>query len=277
MPGESDFHDFLRRRSPASRRVPVPIGDDLAALRLGGDLVVAGADQVLDGVHFDLADTPPELVGQKAVNRNFSDVAAMAAWPAGVIVTLALPSGCGGELPRRLHAGVEAACAAFDCPILGGDTGSWAGPLAVTVTVLAEPRGGRVVTRAGARAGDGLFVTGPLGGSFAGGRHLSFTPRVREARRLVRRWEVRAMIDLSDGLSRDLPRLCAASGVGADLDAAAIPKNGTLDAALHDGEDYELLFAAPRCDDAVRVGTVTAGGVTLDGTPLEAGGWEHEL
>jgi thiamine-monophosphate kinase len=274
---ETDLHAWLAARSPASNRVPVPVGDDLAVLRTGGGEVLVGSDQVMDGVHFELDRTTPELVGQKAANRNFSDVAAMAAWPVGVTVTLALPSRCDGALPQRIMLGIEAACDAFDVPILGGDTGTWGGPLAVGVTVLAEPRGGRIVTRAGGRPGDSLFVTGKLGGSLPSGRHLTFTPRVREARQLVRRWEVHAMIDLSDGLSRDLPRLCQASGVGVELEGQLIPCHDDLAAALQDGEDYELLLAAPRCDDAIRIGRLTTtGDVRLDGEPLRAAGWEHE-
>ena len=269
---ESDFHEYLRRRSRASRAVPLPIGDDLAAVSTG-DVVLLGADQVLEGVHFDLSDTSPGLVGRKAVNRNFSDVAAMAGWPTAVVVTYALPRDRGGLL-MPLHAGVEAAAAAFGCPVVGGDTGVWDGPLAVSVSVLGTP-GPRVVTRRGAREGDGLYVTGRLGGSLHSGRHLAFTPRLVEARRITRRFEVHAMIDLSDGLSRDLPRLVS----GAVIDSDAIPRHDgcTLAQALHDGEDYELLFATPACDDpaATRIGAVTGDAILLDDEPLEPLGYEH--
>ncbi|MEM6315828.1 MAG: thiamine-phosphate kinase, partial [Planctomycetota bacterium] len=218
---------------------------------------------------------------RKAMNRNLSDVAAMAALPHAAIVTAALPRGFGIENAKQLYLGIEAAGAVFDCPIVGGDTGSWPGPLAVSVAILADPAGVTPVRRHDARPGDGLFVTGRLGDSFASGRHLTFTPRIREARRLVRTSDITAMMDLSDGLARDLPRLCTASGVGADLDSAAIPCHTTVDAALGDGEDYELLLAASGTVDpalATRIGTVTAEpGVRIDGKPLPTGGWEHRL
>lgn len=268
---ENAFHDWLRDRQ---RHLPL-VGDDLG-LTLDRRLLV-GSDQVLEGVHF-AADTPPEAVGRKAMNRNLSDVAAMAALPAGAIVTAALPKGYGLENAQRLYRGIEEAGAAFACPILGGDTGSWPGPLVLSVAILADPAGIDPLTRGGARVGDGIFVTGKLGNSFASGWHLHFVPRIEEARKLASKWELHAMMDLSDGLAKDLPRLCRASGVGADLLAADIPRHTDLKAALFDGEDYELLFTAPRCEEAIRIGTVTEGpGVRLDGEPMPQGGWEHRL
>ncbi|MEM8874168.1 MAG: thiamine-phosphate kinase [Planctomycetota bacterium] len=277
---ESDFHRWLADRQRASRHVPMPAGDDLAGIAVPSGMLLAGSDQVLEGVHFEKW-TDPVLVGRKAMNRNLSDVAAMGALPHAAIVTAALPTGYGLENAKQLYLGLEAAAAVFDCPIVGGDTGSWNGPLALSVTILADPAGFTPITRRGARPGDGLFVTGPLGDSLASGRHMTFSPRIREARRLVRTSEIHAMIDLSDGLTRDLPRLCTASGVGADLESDQIPCNATLEAALNDGEDYELLLAAPAIADGcgvARIGTVTAEPVVrIDGQPLPPGGWEHGL
>jgi thiamine-monophosphate kinase len=290
---ESSILDWLRSTSRASSRVPIPIGDDLAALKLDANdgLILVGVDQVLDRVHFDAREHAPELIGRKAVNRNLSDCAAMACEPVAAVLSLALPRGCGDDFVKRLIDGARDACSAFNCHLVGGDTGSWDGPLAVTVAVIGASRGVEPIRRSGAKPGDHLYITGPLGGSILG-RHLTFEPRVTLARELVRACEVHAMLDLSDGLSRDLPRLCAASNVGATIDASLIPIHADarklpgdpLDHALHDGEDYELLFAAPACDHpaAICIGTITAEPgvrITRDGTtrPLEPRGWDHAL
>src|SRR5262249_49937714 len=163
---------------------------------------------------------------------------------------------------------------------VGGDTNTWDGPLAVSVTLLGEPGPGGVVRRAGAEVGDWLMVTGPLGGSIRG-RHLDFVPRVREALELASLVKLHAMIDLSDGLGMDVRRLWGEGGVGAVVEGGRVPRNEgvSLEGALGDGEDFELLFAVSPADGArlegegraVRIGEVVlAGGVWLDriGTPL---------
>lgn len=294
MPGEFDFIDFVRSRQRTSDRVPLAAGDDLAALRfLAADgLILVGVDQVLDGVHFDSTQHAPQRIGRKAMNRNLSDCAAMACLPAAATVSLALPRTLPIDWVKRLYDGIREAGEAFDCPVVGGDTGSWDGPLAVTVTILGRAAGVEPVRRSGAIAGDAVYVTGPLGGSILG-RHLDFVPRVHEARDLVARHRIGAMIDLSDGLSRDAAHLARESGVGIVLDASAIPIHtdvsrlndgrSPLEHALHDGEDYELCFTGePGITPAVRVGTVIDGsGVWLDidgeRRPLTAGGFEHRL
>jgi thiamine-monophosphate kinase len=144
--------------------------------------------------------------------------------------------------------------AAFDTAIIGGDTNSWQGPLVVSVTLLGEPTGRGAVTRSGARPGDWLLVTGPLGGSILG-KHLDFTPRVREAMALHAAAPLHAMIDISDGLAADVNHLCVESRCGAVLWAEHIPisdaarsiqdARSPLEHALGDGEDFELVFATP--------------------------------
>ena len=304
MAGEFDFISWLRARPAASPLVRVGIGDDLAVLKLPpDDLLLVGVDQVLDGVHFDSAAHDPRAIGRKAMNRNLSDCAAMACLPAAAVATLALPRGVGEGYARELYLGMADAGDPFGCPVVGGDTGGWPGKLVVTVTVLGRSAGVEPVTRAGARAGDGIYVTGPLGGSLLG-RHMTFAPRVLVGRVLGESRQVSAMVDLSDGLSRDLAHVCRDSRVGAVVDAAAVPVHddavdmrrdghSPLDHALHDGEDYELLFTAPGplttanfldafvVDDCRRIGTITAEpGVWLqapDGTRerLEPKSWEH--
>jgi len=177
----------------------------------------------------------------------------MACLPAAAVATLALPRGVGEDYARELYLGMDEAGRPFDCPIVGGDTGSWPGKLVVTVTILGRSAGVEPVTRGGARPGDILYVTGPLGGSIVG-RHMTFEPRVWQGNHAAR-CGASAMIDLSDGLSRDVAHICRDSGVGAVIEAAAIPihedavalaaRDGRspLDHALHDGEDYELLFS----------------------------------
>ena len=299
MPGEFDLIDFIRARQQTSDRVPLAAGDDLAALKFDAadGLIVVGIDQVLDGVHFDSKQHAPERVGRKAMNRNLSDCAAMACLPAAAMVSLALPRALPMDWAKRLYDGIREAGLVFDCPIVGGDTGTWNGPLAVTVAILGRAAGPFdktvvPVRRSGAKPGDAVYVTGPLGGSILG-RHLDFTPRVREARALVAAHRISAMIDLSDGLSRDAAHLARESGVGIVIDAASVPVHADvakltdgrppLEHALHDGEDYELCFTGEvRIASAVRIGTVVAErGVWLqtddERRPLAAGGFEHRL
>jgi thiamine-monophosphate kinase len=222
--------------------------------------------------------------------------------PWAAVASVALPRGAGDDVAKGLYEGLRAMGDAFDCPLVGGDVGAWDGKLAVSVTVLAVPDGIEPVLRGGARAGDAICVTGRLGGAWRGRRHLNFTPRVREARSLARQYQPHAMIDLSDGLASDLRHLCEASGVGAVVQAAAVPVSDDvacadprerLTRALCDGEDYELLLALPP-DQARRliadqplgvpvslIGECTAGGDLLmagpDGRtePLPGRGWEH--
>lgn len=297
MPGEFDLIAWIRAQQKASPLVRVGIGDDLAVLSWpAGDLLIVGVDQVLDGIHFDSAVHSPHDIGQKVMNRNLSDCAAMACLPAAAVATVALPRGATLEYGQQLYLGMRAAADPFDCPLVGGDTASWPGKLAVTVTILGRSAGIEPITRAGAKVGDGIYVTGSLGGSILG-RHMHFTPRIALARQLAKDGAIHAMIDLSDGLSRDLGHVCAASGVGAVVESASLPvhedaktlaaRDGrpAIEHALSDGEDYELLFTSPReiaPAVATRIGQITADpGIWLDrdGTrsPLAPRGWEHPL
>ena len=296
MAGEFDFIQWLRQQHAPSDFVRVPQGDDLAVLKWPAeDLLLVGVDQVLDGVHFDSKIHPPKLIGRKVMNRNLSDCAAMACLPAAAVTTAALPRGVGVEYAKELYLGLREAADPFDCVIIGGDTGSWDGKLVLTVTILGRSAGIQPVTRSGAKPGDGVYVTGPLGGSILG-RHMTFEPRIELARRLASTGNVTAMIDLSDGLSRDIQHICQESGVGVVIDADAIPihpdavlvsRDGRsrLDHALNDGEDHELLLTG-RFDGSnlpvTRIGRVTAErDVLLQANgktePLRPLGWEHRL
>lgn len=257
---ELDFIDWLTERLPPSPHLRIGVGDDAALVALQRPELVATADLLLDGVHFLTGEHAPERIGRKALAVNLSDLAAMAARPAGALVSLALPrDGAGGLSPRELAArlieGMLPLAEAFGCPIVGGDTNVSDGPLVLAVTAFGEPTEKGVVRRDGARPGDWMMVTGNgLGGSLAG-KHLDFTPRVHEALRLIELADIHAMMDLSDGLATDLPRMCMASGVGAVvfddqvIQSRLTPGAGdrssrvSLAQAYSDGEDFELLFA----------------------------------
>lgn len=256
---ERDLVRWLCERLPAHPRMLVGPGDDAAILRLSEQAnLVATTDMLMDGVDFELARHDPERVGRKALAVNLSDLAAMAAAPVAALVSLALPRRGGKELAKRLYEGMVPLAAEFDCPIAGGDTNSWDGSLVISVTALGEVPLERRWRRSGARPGDVIVVTGSFGGSILG-KQFDFMPRVREALWLAEHAEVHAAIDVSDGLSLDLFRLCEASGCGAAIDLANIPvaaaadesarlKNDgvqPIDHALGDGEDFELILAIP--------------------------------
>ncbi|MGD0463341.1 MAG: thiamine-phosphate kinase [Tepidisphaeraceae bacterium] len=293
MAGEFDLIDWIRSNQATSPLISTGIGDDLAVLNWPtNDLLLVGVDQVIDAVHFDSSVHSPEQIGRKAMNRNLSDCAAMGCLPAAAVVAVALPKTASIEYAKRLYVGLREAGDAFECPIVGGDTATWGGKLVIGVTILGRSGGIRPVTRGGARPGDEIYVTGPLGGSVLG-RHLTFEPPVALGRKLA--GAATSMIDLSDGLSRDLAQICRASGVGAVIEAQRVPihpdavelsrRDGVtaLDHALNDGEDYELLLTGPAgIGGAIRVGRITREpGIYLmeNGAmrPLEPRGWEHEL
>ncbi len=251
--GEFAFIDWLRWRTPAAGRVSIGPGDDAALLDWSaGAGLIATTDMLLDGSCFVLAEAGPRRVGRKAMAVNLSDVAAMAARPVAALASVGLPRRGGRALAEELYQGMREVADAFATPIVGGDTNSWDGPLVINVTLLGEatPRG--VVRRNGARPGDWLMVTGPLGGSILG-KHLDFTPRVREALLLHEAVPLHAMIDVSDGLAADVNHICEESGCGAVLYAEMIPiteaargmndGRSALEHALGDGEDFELVFA----------------------------------
>ena len=292
MPGEFDFIRWIQEQSKPYGLVQTGPGDDLAVL-MWADLLLVGADQVLDGIHFDSTIHSPRAIGRKVMNRNLSDCAAMACLPVAAVATVALPRSVDLEYAKELYLGLRDAADPFACDIVGGDTATWDGKLAMTVTICGRCQGTDPVLRNGARPGDGIYVSGPLGGSILG-RHMTFTPRVREAIALALLIKVTAMIDLSDGLSRDLRHICEQSKVGAVLDASKIPihddailasrqdRRIPLEHALHDGEDYELLYTSPSHETGLRIGTVTADpGIFIDRegerAPLEPKGWEHSI
>src|SRR5271154_5035790 len=157
MAGEFDFIQWIRAQQKPADLVKIGVGDDLAVLNWPkDDLLLVGCDQVLDGVHFDSKIHSPRAIGKKAMNRNLSDCAAMACLPAAAVATVALPRGVSIEYAKEIYLGMKEAADAFAVPIVGGDTATWAGKLVVTVTILGRSGGGKLLTRKGAKPGDGI-------------------------------------------------------------------------------------------------------------------------
>ncbi len=305
------------------RTVSIPPGDDMGGLRLppvaagSANEILVTVDQILDGVHIDAARTPLEKIARKAITRNLSDVAAMAALPLGAVVAVALPRNFGADRATMLFDHLRQVAAHYDCPLIGGDISMWDHPLLMSVTVLATRAGIEPMLRRGAKVGDVICVTGHLGGSTLTvdgcTHHLDFEPRLSLARKLAGDPERRphCMIDLSDGLARDVGHLCDAGedgGVSALLWADKLPVSRAAHAASHsdrvspwwhalsDGEDYELCFTVsahqaetslPAAIDGVpitQVGIMTQAngkpGVSVqmpngDIMPADDAGWEH--
>jgi thiamine-monophosphate kinase len=247
--GEFGLIAWIRQRSKSEGRVLLGIGDDCASLTFtpGAEILVT-TDMLMDGRHFRLGEASAAEVGYKALAVNLSDIAAMAGIPVAAFVAVALPRGAAVEVAKGLHAGMAPLAESFGVTLAGGDTNAWDGPLVVSVTLLGETTARGAVRRSGARPGDAILVSGPLGGSLRG-RHLRPIPRVVEALAIAASVSIHAMIDISDGLASDLGHILKESGpFGATLDAASIPIHDDaraiggdpLSHALQDGEDFEL-------------------------------------
>jgi thiamine-monophosphate kinase len=300
---EFAFIDWLRRRTPEHPEVIVGPGDDTAVLDWLGERCLVTTDMLLEGSCFRLEEAGPRRVGRKAMAVNLSDIAAMAGEPVAAVVSVGLPRRGGRAVAEELYLGLREMGDQFHTPIVGGDTNSWDGPLVISVTLLGRTTGRGAVLRRGAKVGDWVMVTGPLGGSILG-KHLDFTPRVYEALALHRGTTLHAMIDVSDGLAADLHHICTESGCGALLHAEAIPiaddvhrmqdGRSPLEHALGDGEDFELVFAVDPLEGErlllaqpvpgihlFHIGEFVEQGLWLEEggqrRPLEPKGYVHEL
>jgi thiamine-monophosphate kinase len=230
-------------------RVVAAAGDDCAVVKFRGarDWLLLKTDCVVEEIHFTKG-TNARAVGWKAMMRALSDFAAMSGMPEFALITLAAAGKKKVSWVRELYRGLNRAAARFDVAIVGGETSETAGPTVIVVCVAGFVERRRCILRSGGKANDDLFVTGKLGGSMRG-RHLNFVPRIDEARWLTENFKVHAMMDLSDGLGADLPRLARASKVGFTIDRHALPLSPgcSIQQAISNGEDYELLFAtSPR-------------------------------
>jgi len=238
---------------------------------------VLKTDGIVGGVHF-FPDDPPEMVAKKALRVNLSDLAAKGATPIGFLLTLALPGEIGGAWLAPFARGLGADAQAFGCPLLGGDTDRTGGPITISIAAVGAVPHGKMVRRAGAKAGERVVVTGTIGDAALGLRlrrdasaaqRWGLTPEQRdhlEARYLVPeprtaiaeilRAHASAAMDVSDGLAGDLGKLCRASGVGAEIAAARVPlSNGAraalarepalIETILTGGDDYEVVACVP--------------------------------
>jgi thiamine-monophosphate kinase len=331
--GEDAFLEELQKRLPPSAPpVRIGIGDDAAALDLpAGESILVSSDSLVEGVHFTARSLPPRFIGRKAVAVNASDIAAMGGRPVAVLASLAARRDAEVDALLDLLMGLAGRAGELGASLVGGNLAASPGPLVVDVTILGVSQGRRVLTRKGAALGDGLFVSGRLGASAEGRRlikersgagpgtipsgsltpaeeclrrHMDPEPRLELGAFLCRSGAATSCIDISDGLARDLARLCRASAVGAVLEEAALPIHEgvrvgegeagrePLASALAGGEDYELLFTVPdprRLQDwenpdvaLTRIGAVAESGSGIrlrarDGSErvLAAEGWDH--
>jgi thiamine-monophosphate kinase len=303
---------FAGQRSGSLR---VGMGDDAALWRAGrGQEAILTCDWFLEGTHFLRDQHPPDAVGWKSLARAASDTAAMGGIPKCFLLSLALPANCTGDWLRGFLRGLRRASRTLGCQLAGGDT-TRRNEILINTTVIGEVAAGRAVLRYGARTGDLLYVSGTLGEAELGLRelrrqrgtgdpsadvfirkHLYPEPRIALGQWLAKNRLATAMMDLSDGLSSDLPRLCTESRAGARITAASLPcvapsaAKDAVELALHGGDDYELLFAV-RPQNARKIGTMFRG-LTLTRIgeitrekkvlleqderwrPLTAGGWD---
>lgn len=227
----------------ASPRAPFGIGDDCAVLPASRGRQLITVDPVIYGRHFD-DDVPPRAVGEKLLKRNLSDLAAMGGRPVAAVLALTLDARVDRRWLEAFYRGLAACARQYDVAIVGGDIAQADRVVAASLTLLGEAAGPRVLTRTGASVGDWMYVTGVLGGSFSSGHHFKFRPRLAEGAWLARRQDVRSMMDLSDGLAKDLHALTPPRAQPA-IQADALPRRTGCDVghALAEGEDYELVFA----------------------------------
>jgi thiamine-monophosphate kinase len=292
LPGE--FALIARHFRPLAEGVPgaLALADDAALLDPPpGRTLVLAADAMVAGVHF-LPDDPPNTIGRKLLRVNLSDLAAMGAEPLGYLMTTALPPDITPAWLDDFARGLKEDQRTYGCGLLGGDTVSTPGPLTLSLTVVGSVTPGRALTRAGAREGDAVWVSGTIGDGALG--LLALTDRLpqlapAQRRALADRYRLpqprlelgrrlsgiaTACLDVSDGLVQDLGHLCRAAGLSADLDAEAVPLSAAARAAveadpallarcLTGGDDYELVFTAPEAAAGALASIAAEAGVAV--------------
>ncbi|MFC1704585.1 thiamine-phosphate kinase [Candidatus Omnitrophota bacterium] len=246
--GENGFISRIQRLFKNDASVIKGIGDDAAVLSFTKDkYLLLTTDMLIEEIHFK-KHAAPRRIGHKALACNISDIAAMGGVPRYAVVSVGLPGRMNMRFAKEICRGMSDISKKYNINIVGGDTNR-AQSIVINVALLGFVEKKNLIVRSGAKEGDIIFVTGVLGGSLSSQRHLTFSPRIKEARYLVNHFHLNAMIDISDGLALDLHRIAESSKVGAKLFASAIPKkkNVSLTQALYDGEDFELLFTlSPR-------------------------------
>jgi thiamine-monophosphate kinase len=241
--GEFGLIQRLSKKVFVGKNIIKGIGDDAAVLPFTKEkFLLLTTDLLCEDVHFTRKENP-FLIGHKALACSLSDIAAMGGVPTSAVVSLGIPKNLSVHFVDEIYRGINILAAKFKTSIVGGDT-ICSPRIVINVAMVGQVEKGKLVLRSGANIGDQIFVTGALGRSLKTKKHLSFTPRIHEARALVANFRPRAMIDISDGLAADLGHILEESNKGAILDAIAIPRmhKATLENALFDGEDFELVF-----------------------------------
>lgn len=275
MRNEVEWIERIRKMAGSSPNLALGIGDDCAILRsrAGEDLLFT-TDQMIEGVHFK-PSAAPEAIGERALARSLSDIAAMGGKPRFCLVTLAVPKSKAGKWMDAFYRGLLRLARRTRTALAGGDL-SHSEKVHCDVMVCGAVVSGKALRRDGARVGDSLHVSGRLGGPW--GRRI--TPRLALGARLA--GHATSCIDLSDGLSLDLHRICLASEVAAELDSVPVARGSTIGRALDGGEDYELLFTLPARKTApkgtFRIGSIVSGktgAIRFQGRPLQPRGYDH--
>ena len=244
--GEFGFIDSIRSKMTLSPSVIKGIGDDAAIVKSPKDkMLVLTTDMLIEGVHFT-KDMPPRGIGRKALGCNLSDIAAMGGVPLYALVSL----GISGKIPlpfvKKIYGEMEQLARRYGVSIVGGDTVK-SNKIIINIALVGQVNSRQAVLRSGAKAGDQIFVTGPLGKSLSSQWHLKFIPRINESQYLIKHFRPTAMIDVSDGLAADLGHILKESQAGAVLEQEKIPRRhgASVENALYDGEDFELVFTLP--------------------------------
>ncbi len=244
--GEDALVRRLVAKAPMGEEVVAGPGDDCAVVKgtQRGELMLLKTDAIVEGVHFE-PDSPAKLVGRKALARVLSDVAAMGGRPGQALVTLILPPDTPLAWVDGVYSGMYELARRHGVSMVGGETTRGVQRL-LSVTLTGTVKAGKWSARGGGKKGDVLLVTGRLGGSL-GGRHFRFEPRLEQGHWLVEHFPIHAMMDISDGLAKDLPRMAAGAGLGFRVEMERLPRHRgcSVAAAWGDGEDYELLLAVP--------------------------------
>ncbi len=251
---EFSFIKWIKSNQIKDRNIIIGIGDDCASIRInGGKRFLVTTDMLVEGTHFDLKKNTPGEIGRKSIACSISDIAAMGCSAKYAVVSICFPQETKTKFARDLYLGMKKMADAFNIKIIGGDIVSSKKILVINVTMHGNNEGLKTITRSGAKVDDVIMITGALGGSILG-KHITFKPRLKEGLLLNKKFNINSMIDISDGLAADLGHILEESGVGAVLyedevpisaDAKKLARKTGLSAlhhALHDGEDYELLF-----------------------------------